>query len=297
MLLLGAGGHDNPTELTEPLVLPQRRRAILRAIVGEASSTVDWDWFEFSLPAEQGWLETQWLPMRNEHPRFVVVPKGATASVILELNSISEGMQLKRNMRRNIRHRHNQLRRQGATVEVERIDQPSQVMAGLQLLHRLHTARSAMAGVPYHPDMLQTGRVQAFLADAITAMTAAGRAAIFVLHIDGKPAAAQLVLIANGCYYLALSGLEPARWHSSPLTLLTAEIVNEATARGATRVDLSTGPNSAKLAWSEKVEYHQNLLVVKRSALASVRFSIYLQTHSFIQFCHEYRHQRRQAAV
>ena len=243
--LLGAGARDSVSELTEPLILPQRRRAVLRTIISETTSCADWDWLELALPADHGWLETQWLPMRGTHPQFLALPKSMTASVILELDQANDTVQLKRNMRRNMRHRRNQLLQQGATAETERLDQPGQIEAGLQLLSRLHGARSGMTGVPWHPNTLETTRVRAFLADSITAMAAAKRAAIFVLRINGQPAAAQLVLIANGCYYLAMSGLDPARWQVSPLTLLTAAIIDDAAANGATRVNLSTGPNSA----------------------------------------------------
>jgi CelD/BcsL family acetyltransferase involved in cellulose biosynthesis len=295
--LLGSGGHDNLTELTEPLLLPQRQRAILKTIVAEVCSTADWDWLELELAGDRGWLETQWLPMRGMHPRFVVLPKGTTAAVVLELGHNGDAVSLKRNLRRNLRHRYNSLRRQGATVDIKRLDQPAEITSGLQILDLLHKARSGMTGVPWHPDMLRSSRARDFLADAVSAMAAVGRAAIFVLNIDGQPAAVQLVLIANGCYYMALSGLDPVRWHSSPLTLLTAEIIDDAVTNGACRINLSTGPNSAKLAWSEKVEYHQNLLVVRRSVLASARFATYWQAHSFIQFNHEYRQQRRQSAT
>jgi CelD/BcsL family acetyltransferase involved in cellulose biosynthesis len=295
--LLGAGRRDDLTELTEPLLMPQRKRAILKTIVGEVCSTADWDWLELELAADQGWLETQWLPMRGMHPRFVVLPKGTAASVVLALRGDGNAVSLKRNLRRNMRHRHNSLRRQGVTVDIKRLDEPAQMSTGLQTLHLLHNARAAMTGVPWHPDMMRSSRTRAFLADAVSTMAAVGHAAIFLLTIDSQPAAVQLVLIANGCYYLALSGLDPSWWHSSPLTLLTASIIDDAAANGASHINFSTGPNSAKLAWSEEVQYHQSLLVIRRSVLASARFAGYWQAHSFVQFCHEYRQQRRQAAT
>ena len=295
LLLLGSGGRDNLTELTELLVLKQQCRAILKTIVTDIAFSADCDWLEFAFAAQHGWLETQWLPMRGQHPRFVALHKGTTASVILELLGTSDGIPLKRNMRRNLRHRNNQLQRQGATIGIERLNRADQMEYGLQILSRLHRARSTMHGVPFHPDMLQVGRARAFLGDAVTSMAAAGRAAIFVLHIDRQPAAVQLVLIANGCYYMALSGLDPTRWHASPLTLLTAAVIDDAHACGANRVNLSTGPNTAKLSWSEHLEYHQEFLLFRRSVLASTRFAAYWQARSFERIWHEYRLQRRLA--
>jgi CelD/BcsL family acetyltransferase involved in cellulose biosynthesis len=291
--LLGSDGKDNLTELTEPLLSPERRRAILRKIVTEVTARARWDWMELPLSPEQGWIETQWWPMRGRHPDYVAIHKGTVASVILDLGP-GGAVHLKRNIRRIIRHRRNQLIRQHAVVEIQRLDCPEQMGAGLRTLRRLHSARSAMTGVPKHPDMLATERSRAFLADAVPGMASAGHAAIYVLLIDQQPAAVQLVLIANGCYYLTLSGIDPASWHSSPLTLLTSAIIDDAAARGGKRVNLSTGPNTAKLAWSELIEFHQQFLIVRRSIFSSLQFTAYWQARSFDRFWREHRHQRRQ---
>jgi CelD/BcsL family acetyltransferase involved in cellulose biosynthesis len=292
-LLFGSAGKENLTELTEPLVVPGRRRAVLRAIVSEMTTRPDMDWMELPLSADQGWLETQWWRMDGKHPRFVAVHKGTVASVVMDLRPGDSAPPLKRNLRRGLRHRRNQLERQGASVAIERLDQPDQIAEGLCLLTRLHALRSAMTGVPQHPDVLRTDRAQTFLVDAATAMSRAGHAVIFVLKINGVPAAAQLVLIANGSYYLGLSGIDPERWDSSPLTLLTAAILDDAGAHNARRVNLSTGPNTAKLAWSENIECHQHFLIVRRSRISTARFSAYWQARCLERYWHEYRHQRR----
>jgi CelD/BcsL family acetyltransferase involved in cellulose biosynthesis len=292
--LLGNDGKDDLTELTEPLVLPQRSRAILRAIVAEVASRDDWDWLELPLSAEQGWIETQWWPMNGRHPRFVALHKATVASVILDLGTDDTAVPLKRNMRRILRHRHNQLDRQQAVVEVQRLDGRDQLADGIRILCELHAARSAMTDVPRHPDMLVTARSRAFLAQALIALANAGNAAIYVLRIDQRAVAVQLVLIANGCYYLALSGIDPTAWQLSPLTLLTSSVIDDAKTRGAKRVNLSTGPNTAKLAWSETLEFHQYFLIVRRAPLSSLRFSAYWQARSLNRFWHEYSQQRRQ---
>jgi CelD/BcsL family acetyltransferase involved in cellulose biosynthesis len=296
MQLLGNDGKDDLTELTEPLLLPQRSRAILRTIVAEITAEAHWDWLELPLSAEQGWIETQWWPMdgRGRHPRFVALHKATVASVILNLDPAEAAVPLKRNMRRILRHRRNQLERQQAVVEVQRVDGQDQLADAIRILCELHSARSAMQNVPKHPDMLTTDRSRAFLASAITAMANAGDAAIYVLHIDHHAVAVQLVLIANSCYYLTLSGIDPTAWQLSPLTMLTSSVIDDAKTRGAKRVNLSTGPNTAKLAWSESLEFHQYFLIVRRAPMSSLRFAAYWQARSINRFLHEYRQQRRQ---
>lgn len=292
-IMFGSDGRDNLTELVEPLVDHDRRRSVLRAIVAEMADKKTLDWLELALSADQGWLETQWWPMRGGHPSFIALHKATVASVIMELEVADRPILLKRNLRRGIRHRRNQLERRGAVITVDRLDTADQAGTGLEILTRLHTLRSAMTGVPRHPNVLRSERSRAFLNKVLRAMALHGNAAIFVLRINDVPAAAQLVLMGNGGYYLALSGIDPEWWDASPLTILTAAIVDDAATRKATRVNFSTGPNTAKLAWSETIECHQQFAIVRRSKLSSAKFSVYWQARAFERFWREYHHQRR----
>jgi CelD/BcsL family acetyltransferase involved in cellulose biosynthesis len=92
-------------------------------------------------------------------------------------------------------------------------------------------------------------------------MAAHGRAELLTLDVAGTARAALLVLRAPGASYVAASGVDPDWWHVSPVTLLQWTAMCRAVARGDTEVNLSMGPDVAKLRWSEQVVPHMEFVV------------------------------------
>ena len=84
---------------------------------------------------------------------------------------------------------------------------------------------------------------------------------ILTLDVAGTPVAAQLVLTAPDGSYLGLSGVDPAWWHVSPVTLLQLHAAELAVEQGQATFNLSVGPSVSKLRWSEQVRQHPEFLV------------------------------------
>ena len=102
--------------------------------------------------------------------------------------------------------------------------------------------------------------------EAAGRLVAAGAATAYLLEIAGAAAAGRLVLHANRVsYFFSLTGFDPAWWHAGVATTLVAECLRLAIARGDTLANLSIGPNTAKLRWSEEVcTYHDFVLASAR---------------------------------
>lgn len=83
-----------------------------------------------------------------------------------------------------------------------------------------------------------------------------------LLRVDGQAVAARLVLRSNGAVFFSISGFDPAWWDYGPLTLLDAESLRAAIGRGDTHANLSIGPDTSKLRWSERLELHQDFVLV-----------------------------------
>jgi hypothetical protein len=63
--------------------------------------------------------------------------------------------------------------------------------------------------------------------------------------------------------YLSLSGLDPAYWNYSLNTLLVYESMKTAILLGRSAVNLSTGPDVAKLRWSPSIVTFNDFAVVR----------------------------------
>jgi CelD/BcsL family acetyltransferase involved in cellulose biosynthesis len=87
------------------------------------------------------------------------------------------------------------------------------------------------------------------------------QAQVLTLDVAGEPVAAQLVLLAPEATYLGASGVDPAWWHVSAVTLLQLRAAEGAVNRGHRSFNLSVGPSVAKLRWSEQVRQHPEFIV------------------------------------
>ncbi|MDH6132174.1 CelD/BcsL family acetyltransferase involved in cellulose biosynthesis [Kitasatospora sp. MAA4] len=253
--LLGAGRHDELTELPGVLAEPADSRAVLRAVVGDwCARQSGWDWLDLPLSADQGWFEPEWLT--GEVARAGLVRHKTTRpSVVLALPSEARDLRhsLKRNVRESLRSARSRLDRSGRRWAVTAHQGEPQLRAALPELARLHAARAALPGRRRHTDVLASAAHRAFLAEVLPLMARAGRAAILTLDVEDRPVAAQLVLSAPRADYLGISGVDPAWWHASPVTLLHLAAAERAAEHGRGELNLSLGPDVAKLRWSEQV--------------------------------------------
>lgn len=275
--LLGSGRHDALTELPQILTAPGEARSVLRAVMDEWSRAADeWDWLELPILDQQGWFEPEWLTGAVS-ARGLVQHKTTRAAVVLDLPTDVPALHrgLKRNLRESTHRARNRLDRASDPWAVTTHSDPDDVGRTLAILARLHSARAHLAGRRRHPDQLAVTARLAFLDEALSRMAASGDAEILTLDIAGQAVAAQLALQAPGATYLGPSGVNPAWWHVSAVTLLQLHAAEAAVRRGHRTFNLSVGPSVAKLRWSEQIRQHPEFIVCgpRRSSRAS--FTVY----------------------
>jgi len=271
--LLGSGRHDALTELPQVLTAPTEARSVLRAVLGHWSQTPGaWDWLELPMLEEQGWFEPEWLIDALADDGFVQ-HKGTRPSVVLALPQEVPALHgvLKRNLLESTHRARNRLNRTGRPWTITAHAEEDDLRCTLPVLARLHAARAGLAGRRRHPNQLTVPARLAFLSEALSGMACGGQAEILTLDVEGTAVAAQLVLRAPDATYLGSSGVDPAWWKLSPVTLLQLRAAETAVERGHGEFNLSTGPAVAKLRWSEHVQQHPEFIVCgpRRSSRAA----------------------------
>jgi CelD/BcsL family acetyltransferase involved in cellulose biosynthesis len=255
--LAGTIRHPELTELPHVLTAPGEHRSVLRAVLSYwCARPREWDWLELPIEHGQGWLEPEWIG-----PTFTVRHKAVRPAVVLPLPADVDTLRstLKRNVTESLRRARNRLDRSGEPWAITA--HTDSIADALPVLRRLHGARAGMSGRRRHPDMLADDDRFDCYTDAVTTMAAHGRAELLTLDVAGTARAALLVLRAPGASYIAASGVDPEWWHVSPVTLLQWTAMCRAVARGDAEVNLSMGPDVAKLRWSERVVPHMEFVV------------------------------------
>jgi CelD/BcsL family acetyltransferase involved in cellulose biosynthesis len=278
--LAGTGtGHDALTELPGVLSEPSEARPVLRAVVQHwCDRYTEWDWLELPVGAAQGWFEPEWLTGAVAG-RSVLRHKTTRPSVILPLPGDTAALRgsLKRNVKESVRRARNRLGKTDLPWTVTAHTTPEQVREAWPTLAGLHAARAGIAGPRQHPDALGVPERAGFLAEALPLLAGQGRAEILTLDVDGRAVAAQAVLLAPRASYLAFSGVDPQWWDVSPVTLLHLAAGERAIERGHAELNLSVGPDVAKLRWSETVLQNPDFVLCgprRRSRLAYTAYAL-----------------------
>ena len=278
--LLGAGQHTSLTELPQIVIQPGLERAVLRGLVGYLGAhAADWDWIELALTPEQGWLEPEWLPRNGAGQGSFGLHKATRPCVVLPLPCSLEALQggLKRNVKESLRRGANSLTRAGYNWEVTTPETLTDLTRSLNTLVDLHRSRARLEGVMRHDDYVAHHADRAFLHDIARRLFPAGAAQVLLLRVDGTPTAGRLLLHGHDATFLSLSGFDPAWWTYNVATTLTVECLRRAVARGNTSVNLSSGPDVAKLRWSEHLEMHQVFVVVGPRRRSQLAFTMHWQ--------------------
>ena len=273
--LLGSVDRRQLNELPQLLVRADCTRDALRAIFHElVRRGGEFDWLNFVLAPEQGWTQPEWFDL--EGSSCFSVHRGTRPCVVLPLPGSWEDFRagLKRNVKESIRRSTNRVTREGHTFELtDAYESVDELRAALAELRRLHAARAKIEGTIAHPDYFAGGANVDFLDDVAERTFGAGLVRPALLRIDGEAVAARLVLRGNGALFFSISGFDPAWWDYGPLTLLDAETLRAAIERGDTYANLSIGPDTSKLRWSERLELHQDFVLVGNRARARRLFS------------------------
>ena len=184
-------------------------------------------------------------------------------------------MSLGRNVRQSVRRAINRLAREGHAWSVDLPDDAGAFTRALDILVALHHARAELRDKVSHRNYLKDAADGAFLRDAAERMFRAGHLTIPVLRVAGKPVAGSLLLHANGSTFVSLSGSDPAWWWYSMGTLLMAQCLGHAIDHGDTTVNLSIGPDEAKLRWSTRIDLYQDFILVGPRWHSRLFFSLF----------------------
>ena len=281
------------TELPALLLDRDSPRGIARALVSRlCAESGAWDWAEVALD-DARWLEPDWLPAGG---RVTVLQKLVRASVVLPVSQPGRPA-LKRNLRESLRRARNRLdRAYPGRWRVDRATEGRELLRAFCDLARLHDERSRIAGKKCHPNALAGDADWLFLATHLRVVSARGGAVIYRLLVDGEAVAALLALRSSDCSYVLLSGMSEESWEFSPVTLLQGCACEDAVALGHGWLNLSTGPDTAKLRWSEQVTMSPEFTLVPDRLRARLAFGAYWQASAAAAVARERkRHQAHRA--
>jgi CelD/BcsL family acetyltransferase involved in cellulose biosynthesis len=285
--IMGKSTPPNVTEFATALLHPDDPRGIFRAAVRYLVDNAPAHWHELTLDQNVPWLDPQWFrPVPGRADRPTILPKEPRACVTLPLPGRPEDLVLKRNVKESIRRARNRLTRSGRSWSVRAVTHPDEIGDAFVALRSLHSARAALPGKEAHYNALD-GKQAEFVRQAVGDLAARGRAAIYLLELGNELLAARLVLTTPCASYLSVSGMSEVAWAFSPMALLIHEIAMDAIARGATELNLSFGPDEAKMVWSEQVDCHPVFMVVPPRPRAHLAFSAAWPIYSALRYREE----------
>ncbi len=253
---IGTGQGEALTEGAHMVALPDHTRDALCAVVQHVAALPNSDWAQFAVGDGQGWPLPQWLA--GDSDRLIQHRKVRPCIVLDDLPDDPELILpgLKRNLRESLRRARNRSAKMG-NISFRAVTDPVEIADAVRQIIRLHTMRSEMQGKVTHANMLG-GRIDDFLGDAVVRLAHEDLASVQLAEHSGVPVAAQLVLSDGSADYISVSGLDPKYWDLNLNTMLIFKAVQAAVTAGRSSVNLSTGPNVAKMRWSSKVVTHHD---------------------------------------
>ena len=280
-----AGGSptaDDPlTEMSEILVARDGWRATVRAIVGNliGEHADGYDWIGLTMPPDQGWFDDEWVPEDWQRGGAFTLHKGIRPFVVLPLPASWEELSLKRNVKEAIRRSKNRLAALEGDSQIVFVEGGAVADAAAQV-QTLHRMRAEMTGHLPHDDYFENDAFAAFARDACAGLAATGHAAVALSLLDSQPIAGRVVLHAHGSAFLSYSGTDPAHWELGAATGLIEASIRAAIARRDDSLNFSGNPDPAKLRWSERLEFHNEFIVVAPSRRARAALSLFWQARA-----------------
>lgn len=259
--LVGAGQGGSLLELPQILAAPDTGREALREIVGATiSADTGTHWAEVSVTPDMAWFEGQWVTGTGQpvafhrhqlHRACVVVPLAGSWA------ATRSG--LKRNVKESLRRSKNRLSKDGREWAVRQHTDglDAAVVDRFLTLHRSRALQDQSTST--HPDAFADPIRREFMHTVLPRLGRRGRARILELELAGTVVATQLVLHAPGLTYIHSSGFTADVWDLGPVTFLQGEAISAAADRGERWINLSPGPNVAKLRWSEQLDVHHDV--------------------------------------
>lgn len=276
-----------PFEVPAMLAAPNRGRDVARAVVDRMCELdPSWDWANVSLGDAAHWLEPEWLP----DPSFTSLVKRTTAAVVVDLQvpRPEDVLTGHRNLKESLRRARNRLNAEfgpeGWTVCTT--STPQEVGPAFQRLIRLHEERSRAEGRrESHRNVFASPRATSFVAEVVNLLALRDRVRVYELVAGDVVLAAQLVLRTKTATYSSVSGLSDVGWRFSVVTHLQWNALVDAHGAGHAEMNLSIGPNQAKLRWSKLVRYHPEFVIVgprpvSRAAYSGAQVASSLRSYS-----------------
>lgn len=266
------GADPNLTEIRRPLVEAEDEAPALRRLVARLDQREEaWDWvvlggLRAAVPAADALL-----PGRGHW-------SGETPAYVLPLPDSWEQLRarLRRNIRESLRKCYNSLARDRHGFEFALAERPAEVEAALEIFFDLHRRRAELPARVAHPDCFAAPAARRFLRDVCAGLATRGAARVFVLRVDGAPAAARVGFVFGEALYLYYSGYDP-RWAPfSVMTTTLAEALRWAISAGLRSAHLSTGRDVSKTRWGPEERVYRDATLVHvglRSRLAHGAFT------------------------
>jgi len=241
------GADPAITEIRIPLIEPGYEHLTAHAVHDNLAGIRNWDWihwtgmsstFAEALTAAGGVL--QWEPPVED--------------VILDLPSSWEEFRsrLKRNIRESLRHCYNSLKRDGHQFELQVIEDPAGIRAGLDRFLTLHRMRASLKHTVAHPDRFCGQVCRDFLYAVCERLAERGAVRLFALKIGSQVVAMRLGFVVGDSLYLYYSGFDPQWGRYSVMTTTIAEAIKYAIAHGLKMISLSRTNERSKSRWGPR---------------------------------------------
>jgi CelD/BcsL family acetyltransferase involved in cellulose biosynthesis len=291
--LVGSGQGGSLLELPQVLATPGAERSVLRMVVSETLRNHDLgrgaNWSEVAIPRSSGWFEPEWVA-RTDQPAAFYRHHGSRACVMLPLAGSWQETRagLKRNVKESLRRSRNRIAKDGRDWVIHRRGDDLDVSVVDRFLE-LHRKRAAQQVAVEHGDAFADPRRRELLRVLLPALGRRARATIYEFELAGAVVASQLILHAPGLSYVHSSGFEADVWPLGPVTLLQGEAISDAADRGERWINLSPGPNVAKLRWSEQIETHDDFAYGCGPATLRARYAAFALAQAAKQTRHAFR--------
>jgi CelD/BcsL family acetyltransferase involved in cellulose biosynthesis len=262
--LLGDGSGDS-----DNLDVPVRRgyqQAVMTCLCDWLRQQADeWDLCEFNtMPPDSAAVrlaararDLEWAVFQSEHPRSIVhLPE--TWEAYFHLLPNEDQYNLPRYLRR-LKRRY--------CVQFRKCKMEAELPAALEALFRLHQMRWQARG---EPGTFNSGARRNFYQALSRALLAKGLLDLWLLELDGRPAAAQFAIRYRNTAFQLQEGFDPSHRADRVGYLLRGHILQQLIADGVRHYDFLGGRASHKLRWLAQDDTYVTVRFAKPHSLGAM---------------------------
>jgi CelD/BcsL family acetyltransferase involved in cellulose biosynthesis len=240
------GADPAVTEVRAPLIEPGYEWLAARTVRDQLAKQGGWDWIHWTgisdalaEPLSAG-AKLRWQPALSDY--------------VIDLKPSWEEFRhgLKRNIRESLRHCRNSLKRDHHSFELQVIEHPAEMRAGLDRFLELHLLRANFKTGVIHPNRFESAVSREFLHDVCAHLAERGAVRLFALKIAAQVVAMRIGFVVGDSLYLYYSGFDPEWSRYSVMTTTVAEAIKYAIAHGLKSVNLSPNKDFSKTRWGPR---------------------------------------------